>query len=122
MCAASLERLSTEAILDKLHKIDGSPWTDWYGRLLNPATSRSCCARTASRPPMSRWTAERSRDTDATISTMRGRGTCHLRKQDRRDLRHKSDYRDLRDFPCQRLGEGRGSRFRSATRDPRRSD
>jgi hypothetical protein len=35
MCPASLERLSTEAILDKLHKIDGSPWTDWYGRLLN---------------------------------------------------------------------------------------
>src|SRR5829696_6696013 len=30
-----LERLATEAILDKLHKLDGSPWTDWYGRLLN---------------------------------------------------------------------------------------
>jgi hypothetical protein len=30
-----LERLSTDAILAELYKIEGSPWPDWYGRLLN---------------------------------------------------------------------------------------
>jgi hypothetical protein len=29
------DRMAGATILDRLHKLDGSPWADWYGRLLN---------------------------------------------------------------------------------------
>jgi hypothetical protein len=29
------DRMASSAILDALHKLDGSPWANWYGRLLN---------------------------------------------------------------------------------------
>ena len=61
------DHLFTTLMLERLHKLDESPWGDWYGKPLQPVAWRPCSVPTGS-----------SRETCAATSPIRPRGISEL--------------------------------------------